>query len=69
MTDYHTPEEALDYLREHEVGSEEYEEATGYLYEFIENDVRLSSVDALHAVRHLFEGEVREAEDRIEELL
>jgi len=69
MTDYDTPEETLDYLREHEVGSEEYEDATGYLYEFIEEDIRLNSVDAVHAVRHLCKGQIDEAEDLIDDLL
>lgn len=67
--EYDTPEETLDYLKDHEVGSDEYIEATAYLHDYIEKDVRMGSVDAINAVRHLNKGEVDKAEDLIEDLL
>jgi len=69
MSEYDTVEETLDYLRQHEVGTEEYREATGYLYSFLEEDVRMNQQEAIHAVRHLNKGQVEDAEELVEDVL
>jgi|APHM01.1.fsa_nt_gi hypothetical protein len=66
---YNTPRETLDYLRNQEHGSPEYEEATKYLYRFAETDVRTDSLDALNAVRHLRDGELDETEELLEDII
>jgi hypothetical protein len=65
MREYNTPEETFEYLREVEIGSEEYQEASGYLFEYMAEDTRSDRIKGLEVVRLLEDGEVDQAEELV----